>query len=488
MAKQLPLPLNNKPYYNADSMAESISSDDMYDCYLEPVPGIGLVTRRRPGLVLFTDLLTTVPGDGLFFWDAMNKVIAVSNGQVFDVHGDGTFTLLTGDPFPGLPGVPAVFEAGQKLDGTPWLYIAANGLVYTTDAVTLTAPTDSNTPDATHVGWINGRFVANEPGTNRFDFTDTDPATGLMDNAYWSATDNPLTAEARGDHLSALFTAFLEIYAWGSEGLEIWQDDGATPFVPIQGAFTTAGIEGPYSYGKIDNTIFALCVIEGKRCVIRLNARSPQIVSEPIARVLADMATVSDTICDIVSVGGMSIAVFTFPTERQSWAYDYKNDTWCRWGYWNVSQGKHEQFIGQHSCFAKTWNKHLIQSRFDGKIYYFDRNVYSDDSNQMVSYQRTGWIDRGTWNRKKVNQFLIKGKVNPQGTTTSYLMLRWRDNGNPTWSPYMNISLNPDYQGNFVIPLNRFGMYRSRQYEFRLADNVDLVLVGATEDIEVMRN
>jgi hypothetical protein len=52
----------------------------------------------------------------------------------------------------------------------------------------------------------------------------------------------------------------------------------------------------------------------------------------------------------------------------------------------------------------------------------------------------------------------------------------------------MDISLNPDSQGNFIIPLNRMGMYRARQYEFRLSDNVDLVLIGATEDVEVMRN
>jgi hypothetical protein len=32
------------------------------------------------------------------------------------------------------------------------------------------------------------------------------------------------------------------------------------------------------------------------------------------------------------------------------------------------------------------------------------------------------------------------------------------------------------------------GMYRSRQYEFRLSSDQDLVLVGATEEIEIMNN
>jgi hypothetical protein len=488
MSKQLKLPLEVKPYYNAEPIAEAISSDDMWDCYLEPVPGVGLVTRRRPGLSLFADTSTGKQGDGIFYWDAADKVIAVSGGKAFNVSSLGICTQLTGT-FPGISGQKTTFSDGQKLDGTPWLYMAAKGLVYTTNGTTIVTPTDANTPKSTHVGWINGRFIANEPLTNRFYFTDTDPTTGDMANDYWSATDNPLTCEARGDNLLALFTAFSEIYAWGSEGLEIWQDDGATPFVPTQSAFTVAGIEGPYAYGKVDNTIFALCVIEGKRCVVRLNQRSPLIVSEPIARTLAEMDTVSDAICDIISVGGLSIALFSFPTAGESWAYDYKNDTWMRWGYWFVAQGTHERFLGQHSCFAKTWNKHLIQSRVDGKIYELDRNVFMDDTNPMVTYRRTGWVDRGTWNRKRVSQFVIKGKVYPNNSNpTSTLMLRWRDNGSPVWSNYVDISLNPDTQGNFVVPMNRMGMYRSRQYEFRLSDNVDLVLVGATEDIEVMRN
>jgi hypothetical protein len=487
LSKQIKIPLETKPYYNTEAIAESIASDDMWDCYLEPVPGVGLVTRRRPGLSLFGDTGTNKPGDGLFYWDAKGMVIAVSGGKAFSVSHLGVCTQLTG-AFPSM-GVQTVFSDGQTIAGIPWLYMAADGLVYSKDGISITIPSDPNAPKATHVGWINGRFVANEPGTNRFDFTDTDPVSGDMENDYWSATDNPLTAEARGDKLTALFTAWQEIYCWGTEGLEIWQDDSITPFSPIPGAFAEVGIEGAYAYGKIDNTIFALCVIEGKRCVIRLNQRSPLIVSEPIARVLSEMSTVSDAMCDIISVGGISVALFSFPAAEESWAYDYKNDTWARWGYWNLLQGGHERFIGQHSCFAKAWNKHLIQSRIDGKIYELDRNVFRDDTNPMVSYRRTGWIDRGTWNRKRVSQLVVKGKVYPNNASpTSTLMFRWRDNGSPVWSNYVDISLNPDTQGNFVVPMNRMGMYRSRQYEFRRSDNVDLVLVGATEDIEVMRN
>lgn len=484
----VPIPLSTPPYYNTDSMAESIASDDMFDCYLEPVPGIGLITRRRPGLILFADTKTSTPGSGLYYWDFMQAVIAVSGGSVFRLGPDGTSTKLDG-VFGGGARTQAQFADGQKIDGTPWLYIAANGLTYTTDGKTLLRPTDPNTPNASHVGWINGRFVANEIGTNRFDFTDTNPETGEMDNAYWSATENPLTCDARGDKLLALFTAWQEINCWGSQGLEIWQDDGSSPFVPLQSAYAEIGLEGVYAFIKADNTLFALCVVDGKRAIIKMSSRAPKIISEPIAKQLADMSDVVDAHCDLITCGGIAVVLFTFPTAGQSWAYDYKNDTWMRWGSFNVSSGTHSRFIGQHSCFAKAWNKHLIQSGLDGKIYIIDRNAYTDGDYPIVTYRRTGWIDHGTWKRKRISQLFIKGKVFPRNASApSEFMLRWRDDGSPVWGNWLSLSLNPDQQGDFVFPMNRLGMYRSRQYEFRISDPVDFILVGATEDVETMRN
>jgi len=88
--------LNTRPYYNTDSIAEGIATDDMLDCYLEPVPGEGFITRRRPGMTQFCDLATSLPGDGIYDWEAADKVIAVSGGRVFSIYEDGTFSELIG--------------------------------------------------------------------------------------------------------------------------------------------------------------------------------------------------------------------------------------------------------------------------------------------------------------------------------------------------------------------------------------------------------
>lgn len=457
-----------------------MAATDMFDCYLEPVPGLGFVTRRRPGLILFADLGTVAPGDGIFWWDAAQKCIAVSNGRVFNVAKDGSYTDITGDSCNA--GTPVVFADGQMLDGTPWLYLASGKLVYTINGAATVAPTDANTPAATHVDWIDGRFVANSPNTPRFLSTDTNPTTGLLDNAYWSSTINPFRNTARGDNIQAIRTCWEEIYAWGSEALEVWQDDFSTPFVSIPSALAEVGLEAPYSVCRAENTLFAVCVLDGKRVVVKLAGRAPVVISEPIAVLLANMPTVSDAIGTLVNVGGIAIYLLYFPAANQTWAYDHKNDVWARWGLYTNDSDLRDAFIGNHACFCKAWNKHLIQSRVDGKIYELSRNAFDDAGALMIPYRRTGWLDMGSDHRKRLAQFYIKGK--PGLSEDTRLMFRYQEDGRNEWSSFTELA----FDAESVERLTNQGTFRTRRYEFRLPSGSDTVLVSAQGSLMELRN
>jgi len=47
---------------------------------------------------------------------------------------------------------------------------------------------------------------------------------------------------------------------------------------------------------------------------------------------------------------------------------------------------------------------------------------------------------------------------------------------------FCGTALNPKYFGDFIIHISRMGSYRSRQYEFRLSDEVDMALVNVQEN------
>jgi hypothetical protein len=477
------LKFNDKPYYNADQIANSIEPDDIFNCYFDQSPEIGLTMRRRPGLSEFANLATGSRGQGIYEWEAKGIVLAVSNGRTYRLEENGTFADITTAVLNSE--IPVKFAAGSKLDGTPWLYMANGKLVYSDDGADTMYPTDANTPStADHVVYLNLRFLANRPGTNQFLFTDTDPGTGALEPDYWSSSDNPLTCEARGDDLAAMTEFLQEIYNWGTESQEVWQDDGS-PFAPIPQAASRIGIEAPHSIIQADNTLFALCVVDGIRTVVKMAGRTPQIVSNPIENVLSDYGTVSDAIGSLISVGGVHIYLLQLPSAGKTWAYDIKSDVWSPWGTWDEATGTMGQFIGQHSCYVKSWNKHLIMSKTDGKIYEFDRTVYEDDENLVKTYRRTAWEEHDTGARKRIPRLRIKIKTG--ATVTGAAFLRWADDGAEEWSPYMELSLHPKGKRNFIIDLPQMGIYNSRRYEISITDDADLAFIWADETVEKLR-
>jgi hypothetical protein len=358
--------------------------------------------------------------------------------------------------------------------------MATGKLVYSIDGAVTVAPTDPNTPAATHVDFIDSRFVALLPNSPRWLTTDTNPDTGNLENDFWSSIVNPFRNTARGDNLKALLSCWEEVYAWGSRCLEVWLNDGVTPFTPIPGALAEVGLEAPYSVCRTENTLFALCVLDGKRVVVRMQGRQPVIISEPIANILCEMDTVSDAIGDLVNVDGIAIYLLSFPSANQTWSYDHKNDVWSRWGYNTGDADIRDRFIGQHSCFCKTWNKYLIQSRIDGKIYQFSRTVYDPTVETVLPYRRTGHVSPicvgtslTTARRKRNDQFYVKAK--PGLTPDPRLLMRYRDDGRNEWSRWVELN----FDESMIERLTRQGTFRTRQYEFRIPEGKDTVLVSA---------
>ena len=235
----------------------------------------------------------------------------------------------------------------------------------------------------------------------------------------------------------------------------------------------------------VDNTLFALCVIGGKRAVVKMANRAPQIISGDIDRELQELTTVSDANGALCFAGGLNAYILNFPTENATWVYDIKESIWTKWGEWSSGSATYNAFPIVASCYAKAWNKHLFIGT-DGIVYQFSRDVYQDAGEEIRTLIRTGWINHGTSRRKRCKQLYVKVKAYRPADTT--LLMRWRDDGRPEWSPYLNLPLEATSEQTHYAKLNRFGIYRSRQYEFVLTDNSDLALMGLLEEIEELRN
>ncbi len=486
------LQLNQVPYYNADPFAPGVlSPEDVSNLVYDIIPDGRLISQRRPGLKLFTNLQTNQPGDGLFYWRAVDRLIAVSGGKVFRVNSGGGFVDFTDDAL--AIGTPATFADGQALDGTPWLYIANGKLVYTFQPadtgvpIRTKYPSGAGVPDtATHVAYINNRFLANFAGTAKFGFTDTRPATGLLDNTFWGSSDAPASCDAKGDILKSLRVFSQEIHAWGQEGMETWVDDGVTPFSPLTTAFVNAGLLATYSVAHVDNTSFALCEIDQKKVVVRIDGRTPRIISLPIEQILASYAATHDAVGQCISVDGRALYLLQFPTEGKTWCYDFKHDVWSPWGSWVLGTGVQAAFQGMHSCYVTTWNKHLIMSTSGSQIYELDPTSFEDIGGRPIkAWLRTPWDDGGTPYRKRCRNLFIK--LRRGSSTSGALFVRYADDGDDVWSNHIEVPLIPRGDRDFIVSLGPMGIYESRRYEFAISDDCDFTLISAAEDTIPLR-
>jgi hypothetical protein len=482
----LPLPFTSKPWWTADPIANANAATALFDGVLEPTPDGAFHLRRRPGLSLFADSGATTGGQGMHYSERLGAVFFVSGGKLYKIAmNSGTTVYEIGSGF-GTGRV--VFAEGQDLDSSPVIYMAyGSGLKYTKGTVVST-PSDPSTPSkATHVVWFSNRFIANEADTGQFWATGVDPGTGLMNNYYWSSTFNPFVAEAKGDNITALQTGNQELFVWGPEGLEVWQDDGVTPLLPIPSAFIETGILAPYSAIRANTLMFALCQMYGERCVVQFNGRNPTNASNSIARQLNEMTTVSDAVGTYLPCEGFAFYVLSFPTEKQTWAYDIKSDYWARWSYWNPDEFSAAPFLGTSAVYAKAWGKTLVQSRIDGKVYEVSRKTFADAGTSIRTVMQTGWVDHASMRRKRADGMYVRMKTQQMNGTPS-VQMRWRDNGAPEWSSYMTLPVYPAGQYDSIAKMNRFGIFRSRQYELVMTDDADMAICGATLDLTELRN
>ena len=156
----------------------------------------------------------------------------------------------------------------------------------------------------------------------------------------------------------------------------------------------------------------------------------------------------------------------------------------------NEAKAIREHWIGNVGTYCSLWNKYLVGSRVDGKVYTASREFTKDGNNTISAEMWTGRNNWGTDKRKKTLKIRFKVKrgdglngLNP--SVTPKLFISKRDNGNTAWSTEKLIDLGISGDTEFYKTFRRQGTYRDRQWRFRLTDG-PLTLVSAEEDFKVL--
>lgn len=459
--------------------ARSVNSADnwMVNLYPEVVPGasggkdVGAL-YRSPG----TSLLAAVgPGPIRGEWTLGRFLYVVSGQGFYRVASDWTSTL-----------VGSVSGSGQvwMADNGTQIFISCNPAAFIYNAATgvFAQITDPDFPGSMAVGYIDGYFVFNQPGSQYL------WNTAINDGRSIDALDF-VSAEGAPDELVSLVVDHSEVWLFGGKSTEVFYNTGIADntFARISGAFIEHGCAAPASVAKMDNSVFWLGADEsGQGILWRANGYTPQRISDHSAEFAwSRYDDISDAVAYTYQDQGHSFYVISFPTGNETWVFDSASSLWHRRSYRNTSTGTLERH--RSICHAFFNGTHVVGDRENGNLYSLDPTVYADNDNPLPWIRRWRALPTGTNNLNRTFHSSVELSaemgVGIAGTTAPavdpQLILRWSDDGGHTWSNGYATTLGAIGRYANRARWNRLGASRDRIYELSSSAAVRVSLIGA---------
>jgi hypothetical protein len=500
------------PILGSAYVARSVNAADnrMVNLFPEIVPEAGkepAFLNRAPGLK-FLATIDTGPIRGLWAFSS-------SDSTAFVVSGTQLYKITTAYA-PTLLGTVAGAGPVSLADNGTQLFIAANGpsYIYNNTTNAFSQITDPDFPGAVTVCYLDGYFVFNEPNSQKL------WVTAFLDGTSIDPLEFQQTA-ASPDGLIAVASNFREVWAFGTNSIEVWYDSGATdfPLERIQGAFNELGCAAPYSVAKMDNGLFWLGRDRrGQGMVYRANGYTGQRIStHAIEWQIQQYSDISDAIAYTYQQDGHSFYVLIFPSGNATWVYDAATGAWHeRAGWVNGEFTRHRS-----NCQMAFNNQIVVGDYANGNIYAFDLDIYADNGSIQKWLRSWRALPTGQNNLKRtahhslqldcesgvgLNGLSENENIYLQTEDDNYLiteaddylileqqaiatqgadpkvMLRWSDDAGHTWSnehwsPVGKIGAY--YHRVFWRRLGMTLKLRDRVYEVSGTDPVKTVIMGA---------
>lgn len=334
--------------------------------------------------------------------------------------------------------------------------------------------TDGAFTGGTNVDIVDNYFVYNRPDTQQFGCSNVlSPISG---------STNFSSKDGAPDNLVTLIVDHREIYLLGETSSEVWVDQGTSPFpfTRIPGTSTQHGIAAAFSVSRLGNSFAYLARNNrGTAQIVQMNGYVPQRISTHAVENSLTGQTITDAVAWTYQLEGHEVYVISFPTLQLTWCYDIATGMWHKWLYTN-NLGQYERCRG--NCAAVFQGYVLVGDYSNGKIYHLDRNVYTDDGQNVKRMRRaphlTTDLQRQYFEELQLQFQPGVGLSTGQGDDPQ-AMLRWSSDGGSTWSSehWTTIGKIGKYTNRAIW--RRLGTARDRIFEVTVSDPVKAVIVSA---------
>lgn len=219
-----------------------------------------------------------------------------------------------------LNGTKKGFFARNNATAPDKVFVDPDGNIATfTDSAVTSGYPDADLPACNSVTSIDGYLVFTLGNGKAF-------ATDLNSTSVNALSFG--TAEAKPDGLTRGITWAGRLYLCGPQTIEIWSDQGLTPFPFARAAVIARGIAGPYCItGYEDNFSEGLFVVADNNTVRRIDGNQATKISPPDLDGLLEKVTDKTTIemCCYISRGHAFIEV---SSATWTWVFNINNSKW----------------------------------------------------------------------------------------------------------------------------------------------------------------
>jgi hypothetical protein len=438
--------------------------------------------RRRPGVATYSGSVSSVvdaAGIGGLYVDGAERLFAASlpnpAASVYYVTSASATHLGDVDG-----GNRPTFAETEIL-----LVMAAGGAprkVVLSGALTMT-DLGGTPPECSHIIAQNLRLLANDVTVDRTKVRYSDQSIGTTDytgHEDWVVVGGTgpgfFTAESRPDPVPALYENTNEVWAFGTQTLQIHAPDANLVYAPV--ATKTVGCGAPYSVIGLGDRFAWL---DHARQFVLSDGRGFEVISGPVQQDLADMAVVSDCVGYHILLADLSAFAWRFPTDGRTFVYQ-EGVGWGQWQGWSGIEWTPWIVTAHHQ---KSGSAENLVGTSAGKVGMLSNSVSADFEEDIHAFVQTGFMDRGTTKQKHCREVRLTVRRGHATSGTPHGYLQWRDSLGE-WESPVEVSLGGSGDYETTVRFHSLGTYRTRQWRFQFDGSEELVLAKVEEDFEVL--
>jgi hypothetical protein len=361
------------------------------------------------------------------------------------------------------------------------------GYLFSAATSALTQINDPAFLGATHVAFIDGWWIFNQPNTQVF-YTNAAQYSTAFKGSNFALKD------AATDLLMGVIENKEELWLIGESTTEIWYDAGGAyfGFARLVGTMLQAGCKARYSIARLfsegqDGLIWFGRSERGENVVVRTKGFAIEVISTPaISHAIAQFPVTSDAIGYTYQEDGHEFYMLIFPSADRCYCYDASLPPEYAW-HQRLSYDPYAGQFHRHrsNAYMNFAGMRIVGDYQNGSLYQLTRASYTDAGWPILARRRTPHI----WNKENRERvFMASLQVdialsvaNQSGLGShphGYLSMS-RDGGatygSPIAQPFGQVGQNLNR-----LMWRKLGFTRDAVVQLDVIDPVNRDIVGAT--------